>query len=157
MQTNEVVVQSEKSLIKASVRSEIKDRIAQYNWKTGSMMYPSKRENALIESWCRTFSYAECVRVLEAEGLGKISQQTVKRWLAKEHVSEWKNRRLEEKAKAEGYTRDHWKAQGVDIEEGKKVGAFQFMAWKEMGKACGYYEGGVGINNNVQINFQERA
>ena len=139
-------------------RNGVRERMATWNWKSGTMMYPSKREVVLVEAWCRTFNYVECVRILEAEGLGGISYSTVRRWLGGVRVQDWKNMRLIEKAKAEGYSKDHWKAVGVDMEEGKKVSPFQFMAWKEMGKACGYYDtSGIGINNKVEINFVERA
>lgn len=142
---------------KVEARGEIRRRIALYDYRHGRVMYPSKRENALIEAWVKTFSYAECCRVLESEGLGKISPMTAMRWLKRDHVEEWKNRRLEEKAKASGYTKDHWRAVGVDLESGRvEFTAFQLMAWKEMGKACGYYEAGSGgVTLNQQINFTQ--
>lgn len=128
-----------------------------YDYQRGKAIFPSKREKLLVETWCRSWNYAECVRVLKEELNCSISPMTAMRWLKRSHVVEWKDDILKKKALSNGYTRDKWMADGIGMQDGAKKEFSQLVAWKEMGKACGFYESNALINNNIQINFTEKS
>ena len=129
-----------------------------FDYKSGTAIFPSKREKLLVETWCRSWNYAECVRVLSDELHCVISPMTAMRWLKRPHVVEWKDSILKQKALSNGYTREKWMADGIGFQEDKtKVGLHRVIAWKEMGKACGFFESNLLINNNISINFTEKG
>ena len=124
-----------------------------YDYERGLVMYPSVREMKLVEGWCKTFSYVGAIRYMEAEGLGGISQITAKRWLERETARGLIGKILKERAECEGYTRDKWMSDGLRIQREVEVPMTRVIAWKEMGRACGYYEGGNVMNNFGSIQF----
>ena len=136
---------------------ENKVRHPLFSYQTGKMMYLSRKETILIDCWVKTFNYAECGRQIAEVRYGHAPvKETIKRWLSKPRIAAVVMERLKDKAKAEGYSREKWIGEGRDIKEGLvKVTDQQMMAWKEMGKAMGYYEESRGMGMGVQINFTQ--
>ena len=134
---------------------EVKELSPVYVWKTGNIFHLSKRESMIAECWLKTFSYRDCKELLDREGMG-VSLGAVKRWLGRPHVVEWLKERMVGKARMEGYTRERWMEKGLELQDGKHRNGVELVAWKEMGRACGFYEEGPGVVFNQQINFTER-
>ena len=140
-------------------RKDGKERVPiVYDYRRGNVVYPSKRENVLIEAWCKSFNYAECCRVYKEEFGKKLDPMTCRRWMARVHVQERIGMKLKEEAISRGYTMEKWKAEGIGYQmNGEKDGVkfHQLVAWKELGKACGFYVPDVLNQNNLQINFTQ--
>lgn len=133
-----------------------KDNYSFYDYKRGVVMQLSKRERVLADTWKRTFSYAECVRVLKDEIGVEISPMTAMRWLKRPHVVSWMQEEMRQEAMARGYTRARWVSEGIEMKDMEgKVGFHKLLAWKELGRACGFYEENIVNQNNVQINFTQ--
>lgn len=143
------------SLMKSDIS---RDRVPVYDYKRSKVLELSKREVCILQTWERSHNYAECVRVLKEELNTEVSPMTVRRWMGRTHIQERMREDLIVKAKANDLTKEKWLAEGRDMQRNDgKVPFHQIVAWKEMGKALGYYEANALINNNIQINFTERA
>lgn len=149
---------SQMPLVDVKARVGMKERVPMvYDWKHGTVVYPSKRETILLNAWCLTFNYAECCRRYKEETGYTLDPMTCRRWLARPHVKDACMEKMRESARARGYTRDHWMSEGIDMQGGgMKKGFAEVVAWKEMGKACGFYEPDLTSQTNIQINFTER-
>lgn len=133
-----------------------RDRVYYYDYEHGREMFLSKRERILLDAWLLSHNYFECVRRLKEETGVEISPMTAMRWLKRPHVVARLNKEMKAKAEANNLTRDEWLAQGVRMQrEDGKVGFHKLVAWKELGRACGFYEESNLINNQVSISFTQ--
>ena len=133
-----------------------KDNYSSYDYKRGVVIQLSKRERVLADSWKRSFNYYECVRVLKDELGVVIDPMTARRWLGRVHVQDWMKEEMRQEAMSRGLTRAKWVADGLEFQgmEGR-VGFHKLVAWKELGRACGFYEENSLMQNNVQINITQ--
>ena len=147
----------DKPLVNPVMAKDARERVPLvYDYQRGNVIFPSKRERVLLDAWKRSFNYFECVRSLREQLGVVVSNMTVKRWLQRPHVVEWKNKELMEEARARGLTKAKWVSDGLEMQEfnGKK-GLHQVVAWKELGRACGFYEENVFNQTNLQINVTQ--
>lgn len=125
-----------------------------YEWKSGSIFYLSKREKIVVDTFLKTGNYAACLRALAAEGM-KAEVVTIKQWMEREHVKNYIEDKLKQKAITEGWTRERWVMMMTEHIEGRKrLQNGDLYAMKLMASVCGWET--PEALNVTQINFTER-
>lgn len=136
---------------------ELKEVRPAYVWKTGRTIFLSKKETIVADTFLRTRNYAECARALQKEGFNK-NWLTCKRWLDKSHVSEYLKEKFEELGVTAGWTEGRWLKVMTDHIQGKeRLQGGDLYAMKLIAQVKGFGSEGTNFNNNVQINFVEKA
>ena len=116
----------------------------------------SQKQRVLVDVWVNTHNYALCTRAINEKFHTKHTAVTVKRWLDYQSVRDYCYKLEMDKAIYNGSTQEEWLARGIQVEYGRvKVTDQQLAAWKERGKAMGYYKDESKLQTNVQINFTQ--
>jgi hypothetical protein len=123
-----------------------------YIWKSGRVIYPSKKERVVAEAYIRSGSLAECERALRREGW-VVSWKTCGRWLQRKNVQDWVMEKMEEGGVYAGWTRERWYKVMTDHIEGRKRlkdgdGYFMNLIAKYKGWETPV---GGGVINNISI------
>lgn len=126
--------------------------------------YLSVREKLLVDVWLRTGgNVVECKRQLDGMGWRgkKINGKSILQFMTRRpHIVAYVAERLKERALAEGYTEEKWKAEGIEYKNGmRREGKTTFFYWKELGRALGYYREPENptMQMNQQINFVQAS
>lgn len=116
----------------------------------------SLREKWLVELRLTGMSYEEIAREYKNKWGKKVSYVTMMRWMRREHVRDCLIKEIGKRAKVEGFDERMWRLVGIEVVEGsREMSSEQVAAWRELGRAGGYYKdgNGGGMSQSVQINF----
>ena len=126
-------------------------------YKGGAMLMLSRREQLIADEFVKTRSFSSALRALKPLGWTMPSLPTIQKWLDRPHVKHYMAEQMKDLGYANGYTKERYKRELIEITEGdRQADASKMFAYKLLGVAIGIQEGPKASSTaNVQINLTQ--